>query len=76
MVLQAMIKQFHPLFQQELGDLGGVMGDGLHRLDAVGHPGGVAEVMDGFERQPLHEGAHHGQGRRRRNRKRRWGRGD
>ena len=39
-------EHLHALVEQVIGDLAGEVLDGRHRLDAVGHPGGVAEIDD------------------------------
>src|SRR5579859_2271514 len=48
-------------FEQELEDLARVAPDGVRGLRSVVDPRGVAEVDDGFPRQPLEKGARHRQ---------------
>src|SRR5574340_1410570 len=54
-------QQLDLLFQQELRDLGGEVGDSLDRLYAVGHARGVAEIDDVLVGQPFHQRAHNRQ---------------
>ena len=47
-------EQLDPPGQEKGRDLGGIPGHGLGRLDAVGHPGRVAEINDVLPGQPVH----------------------